>query len=85
MAKSQFVAPAVVLQRWGKRKRADSDVDSDSIEEERPANRRAIGAGVCQHRSVRPSPYRYLDRRCGSGNLGFAECNYSVRASGTMP
>ena len=54
MAKSQFVALAVVLQRWGKRKRADSDVDSDSIEEERPATRRAIGAGVCQHRSVRP-------------------------------
>src|SRR4029078_737722 len=55
MAKSQVVAPAVVLQRWGKRQRADSDVDSDSIEEQRPANRRAIGAGGCQHRSVRPS------------------------------
>ena len=54
MAKAQFVALAVVLQRWGKRKRADSDVDSASIEEERPATRRAIGAGVCQHRSVRP-------------------------------
>ena len=54
MTKAQFVALAVVLQRWGKRKRADSDVDSASIEEERPATRRAIGAGVCQHRSVRP-------------------------------
>jgi cutinase len=54
MAKAQFVALAVVLQRWGKGKRADADADSVSIEEARPATRRAIGAGVCQHRFVRP-------------------------------
>src|SRR5262245_27736175 len=54
MAKPQFVARAVALHGWGKRKCGASDVDSASIEDDRLSVRRAIGVAVCQHRAVRP-------------------------------
>jgi cutinase len=54
MAKAQFVALAVVLSGWGKRKGATFDSESASIKDERPSVPRADGVAVCQHRSVRP-------------------------------
>ena len=85
MAKPQFVATNVVLGGSGSLMHTDSYADSVPIEDARPSPRRALSVAVCQHRSVRRRHIAGFDRRCGSGDLGDAECTDSVRAGGAVP